>query len=206
MAAERISILEDPNAKTKPTLTTLLRIANACDVGLDVRFVSYKTVIDRSTETDAKSLEVPSFDEELGELEKSLDLGVIEARKPEQCRGQAMGSSVSGWMTLGGLYRGNRFSDSGFESALRETHCNYASLTIADLLTGTGPWGKDAIAVIPPDAQKSEVPYRGLQLVISRKPPASSATVNDTSLTSARTSKRRPNGRRSRHQRRTRTA
>lgn len=71
MAAERISILEDPNADTKPTLNTLLRIANACDVGLDVRFVPYGTVIDRSTKTNAKELEVPSFDQELPELEKS---------------------------------------------------------------------------------------------------------------------------------------
>lgn len=72
MAAERISILEDPNADTKPTLNTLLRIANACDVGLDVRFVPYGTVIDRSTKTSAKELEVPSFDQELPELETSI--------------------------------------------------------------------------------------------------------------------------------------
>jgi transcriptional regulator with XRE-family HTH domain len=72
MAPERISILEDPNAPTKPTLNTLLRIANACDVGLEVRFVPYKVVIDRSTTTDLKALEVPSFDEELPELEASI--------------------------------------------------------------------------------------------------------------------------------------
>jgi len=37
MAPERISILEDPNAPTKPTLNTLLPNRNACDVGLEVR-------------------------------------------------------------------------------------------------------------------------------------------------------------------------
>ena len=72
MAQERISILEDPNAKTKPTLTTLLRIADAYDVGLDVRFVPYKTVLERSVSTDLKGLEVPSFTEELPELERDI--------------------------------------------------------------------------------------------------------------------------------------
>jgi transcriptional regulator with XRE-family HTH domain len=74
MAQERISILEDPNANTKPTLMTLLRIADACDVGLDVRFVSYRTVIDRSTKTDLKAMGVPSFEDELPELEREFAL------------------------------------------------------------------------------------------------------------------------------------
>lgn len=72
MAQERISILEDPNAETKPTLGTLLRIADAYDVGLDVRFVPYKTIIDRSTKTNMKDLEVPSFDKELPDLEQEI--------------------------------------------------------------------------------------------------------------------------------------
>jgi transcriptional regulator with XRE-family HTH domain len=72
MAQERISILEDPNADTKPTLSTLLRIADAFDVGLDVRFVSYRTVLDRSTNTDMKQLEVQSFENELPELEREV--------------------------------------------------------------------------------------------------------------------------------------
>lgn len=84
MAQERISILEDPNADTKPTLNTLLRIADAFDVGLDVRFVPYKTVIDRSTHTDAKELEVPSFKEELPELERSVAGEVKNHEKEEQ--------------------------------------------------------------------------------------------------------------------------
>jgi transcriptional regulator with XRE-family HTH domain len=72
MAQERISILEDPNADTRPTLNTLLRLADAFDVGLDVRFVPYGTVIDRSTKTDMKRLEVPSFEDEFPELERGL--------------------------------------------------------------------------------------------------------------------------------------
>ena len=58
MAPERISILEDPNAETKPTVTTLLRLADAFDVGLDIRFVPFATVLDRSVHTDTKDLEV----------------------------------------------------------------------------------------------------------------------------------------------------
>jgi transcriptional regulator with XRE-family HTH domain len=72
MAQERISILEDPNADTKPTLSTLLRIGDALDVGLDVRFVPYGTVIARSTQTSVEDLEVPSFDEELPDLEREF--------------------------------------------------------------------------------------------------------------------------------------
>jgi transcriptional regulator with XRE-family HTH domain len=73
MAQERISILEDPNAETKPTLKTLLRVASAFDVGLDVRFVPFETILDRSVNTESSALQVPSFDEELPELEKHLE-------------------------------------------------------------------------------------------------------------------------------------
>jgi transcriptional regulator with XRE-family HTH domain len=73
MAQERISILEDPNAETKPTLTTLLRVASGFDLGLDVRFVSFGTVLDRSVETNPEQLSVLSFDDELPALEKNLE-------------------------------------------------------------------------------------------------------------------------------------
>ena len=72
MAQERISILEDPNAETKPALKTLLRVASGFDVGLDVRFVPFGAIIDRSVDTDSLKLRVASFDEELPELEKQL--------------------------------------------------------------------------------------------------------------------------------------
>jgi transcriptional regulator with XRE-family HTH domain len=84
MAQERISILEDPNAETKPTLTTLLRLADALDVGLDVRFVPFSTVLDRSVHTDMKDLEVPSFDEELLALELAIEAELAE-RKRREC-------------------------------------------------------------------------------------------------------------------------
>ncbi|HEY5174998.1 MAG TPA: helix-turn-helix transcriptional regulator [Terriglobales bacterium] len=78
MAQERISILEDPNAKTKPTLNTLLRVADGLDVGLEVRFVPFSTVLDRSVHTSTRELEVPSFTDELPILERPV-AKVIEA-------------------------------------------------------------------------------------------------------------------------------
>ncbi|MGB6385278.1 MAG: helix-turn-helix transcriptional regulator [Terriglobales bacterium] len=72
MAQERISILEDPNAESKPTLNTLLRLADAADVGLEVRFVPFSRVLLRSVHTDGHELEVDSFDEELPFLEEQL--------------------------------------------------------------------------------------------------------------------------------------
>jgi transcriptional regulator with XRE-family HTH domain len=72
MAPERISILEDPNAESKPTLNTLLRLAEALDVGLDVRFVPFSTVLARSVHTDMSELRVESFAAELPSLENQV--------------------------------------------------------------------------------------------------------------------------------------
>ena len=72
MAPERISILEDPNAESKPTLKTLLRLAGALDVGLDVRFVPFSEVLMRSVNTDMQELGVISFDDELPALEQQI--------------------------------------------------------------------------------------------------------------------------------------
>lgn len=72
MAQERISILEDPNAETKPTIATLLRIADGLDIGLDIRFVPFGTVLDKSVRTNMKDLEVKSFSDELPELERDI--------------------------------------------------------------------------------------------------------------------------------------
>ena len=77
MAQERISILEDPNAETKPTLNTLLRLADSMDVGLEVRFVPFSTVLDRSVRTDFRELRVSSFVDELPELEREAERNVL---------------------------------------------------------------------------------------------------------------------------------
>jgi transcriptional regulator with XRE-family HTH domain len=59
-----ISRLENPKTG-KPTITTLLRIANACDVGLLVRFVPFGFYGDVIQAMDATHVEIPSYDEEL---------------------------------------------------------------------------------------------------------------------------------------------
>jgi transcriptional regulator with XRE-family HTH domain len=100
MAQERISILEDPNAETKPTLTTLLRLADALDVGLDVRFVPFSTVLDRSVNTDMKELEVQSFDKELPALELAIEAELADKKDAVSVRAQ-----VDQWEMLRGKRR-----------------------------------------------------------------------------------------------------
>lgn len=72
MAQERISILEDPNADTKPTLNTLLRLADGLDVGLEVRFVPFSKVLADAINTSMKNLEVTSFQDELPSLQGAV--------------------------------------------------------------------------------------------------------------------------------------
>jgi transcriptional regulator with XRE-family HTH domain len=59
-----ISRLENPKTG-KPTITTLLRIANACDVGLLVRFAPFGFYGDVIEGMDQTHVEIPSYEEEL---------------------------------------------------------------------------------------------------------------------------------------------
>jgi transcriptional regulator with XRE-family HTH domain len=110
MAQERISILEDPNAETKPTIATLLRLADACGVGLDVRFVPFSTVLDRSVHTDAKYLEVESFDKELPALEIAIESELVEKKQPAR-------TEQSAWENLQGDEQDNDGSKLAMENA-----------------------------------------------------------------------------------------
>jgi transcriptional regulator with XRE-family HTH domain len=56
--------LEDPNA-APPTIPTLLQVAVAFDIGLDVRFRSFSELLDDVTTLGPESFVVPSFEEEL---------------------------------------------------------------------------------------------------------------------------------------------
>lgn len=58
--------LEDPNSAA-PTVPSLLEVAEAFDVGLDVRFRSFSELLDDVTTLGPESFRVPSFDEELKE-------------------------------------------------------------------------------------------------------------------------------------------
>jgi transcriptional regulator with XRE-family HTH domain len=81
MAQERISILEDPNAETKPTLNTLLRIAGALDVGLEVRFIPFSRVLETSVNISEQYRKVDSFEKELPSIEEKLELEEAVAKK-----------------------------------------------------------------------------------------------------------------------------
>lgn len=69
---ERISILEDPNADSKPTLNILLRLVDAADVGLEVCFVPFSTVLSRSVHTEMRELQVDNFDVELPNIKAQI--------------------------------------------------------------------------------------------------------------------------------------
>jgi transcriptional regulator with XRE-family HTH domain len=56
--------LEDPNM-APPTIPTLLQVAAAFDVGLDVRFCPFSEFLDDVTSLTPESFAVPSFDDEL---------------------------------------------------------------------------------------------------------------------------------------------
>ena len=56
--------LEDPNA-APPTIPTLLQVAAAFDIGLDVRFRSFSALLADVTTLGPESFGVPSFEEEM---------------------------------------------------------------------------------------------------------------------------------------------
>lgn len=68
MAQPRIAEIEKPGER-RLNLDTLLRLAAAFDVGLDVRFVPFGTLIERNEAFDPDSFTVKSFNEELREEE-----------------------------------------------------------------------------------------------------------------------------------------
>lgn len=56
--------LEDPNAPV-PTIPTLLEVAAAFDIGLDVRFRRYSELLDDAVSLSSEAFAVPSFEAEL---------------------------------------------------------------------------------------------------------------------------------------------
>jgi transcriptional regulator with XRE-family HTH domain len=67
MAQPRISEIETAGTRHL-NLETLLRLASAFDVALDVRFVPFSELVDRSDAFDPDSFAVPSFSTELKQL------------------------------------------------------------------------------------------------------------------------------------------
>lgn len=69
MRQSRISGLENLE-DSAPTLTTLDRIAEAFDVGIEFRFVPYSRIVDRAVTIERDDLRIPSYDEDDGFRER----------------------------------------------------------------------------------------------------------------------------------------
>ena len=69
MSQPRISEIESPGERNL-NIDTLLRLASAFDVALEVRFVPFSALVDRSESFDPEKFNVPSFDDEMEALEK----------------------------------------------------------------------------------------------------------------------------------------
>jgi len=66
-----VSRLEDPN-QAAPTIPSLLQVAEAFDVDLEVRFDRFSELLDRMDQMAEGSLQVPNFKEELPDLERKF--------------------------------------------------------------------------------------------------------------------------------------
>jgi transcriptional regulator with XRE-family HTH domain len=107
MTQNIISRLESPRT-SKPTITTLLRLANAFDVGLLVRFVPFGFYGDVIEAMSPTHVEVPSYEEELGEEiagPPQADVGQVL---------QAGGGAVAAWREDQGYSNVVRIDDAPF--------------------------------------------------------------------------------------------
>ncbi len=68
MSQPRISEIETPGGRSL-NIATLLRLASAFDVGLDIRFVPFSELVDRSEGFDPDDFTVKSFNEDIAELQ-----------------------------------------------------------------------------------------------------------------------------------------
>jgi transcriptional regulator with XRE-family HTH domain len=81
MAQPRISEIETPGER-RLNIETLLRLASGFDIGLEVRFVPFSELVDRSEGFDPDSFSVKSFDDEILELEQEPE----QQRSPARTR------------------------------------------------------------------------------------------------------------------------
>lgn len=90
MHQERIHELEDPSHS--PTIRTLKKLAAAFDVGLIVRFVPFSDLVKWDINLSAKSLEIPSFEQEdyFKETEEEI---IIDAYSYQKYSGLGTGKS-----------------------------------------------------------------------------------------------------------------
>ena len=127
-----VSRLEDPN-QPPPTIPSLLQVAEAFDVDLEVRFGSFSELLDRLDQMTADSLEVPNFAEDLPALERRFaekrqqnrELAAMPSAEDRQDIEQPLGRRSS-WIQFCGPRKRPR---SGSE-ALREYQYGQASRAV----------------------------------------------------------------------------
>ena len=78
MEQEWISKLEDPNYG-RLTLATLLKLASAFDVALNVDFVPFSEIFNRSTNLSPENFDVPTYEEENHAIEVQAVAGGLES-------------------------------------------------------------------------------------------------------------------------------
>jgi transcriptional regulator with XRE-family HTH domain len=93
MAQPRISEIERPGER-RPNIETLLRLAAAFDVGLQVRFVPIDQLIDYTEDIDLDNFTIKTFDDLLADAEREQ---AIPKKLPQQAK-----ANRSGWQLLQG--------------------------------------------------------------------------------------------------------
>lgn len=96
MGQPRISELEKPGER-RLTIETLLRLASAFDVGLQVRFIPFGELIDWSEDLDIDNFNVLPFEKELAEAVQATIVQLIPKKPPMAAvvgACQAAGSSI----------------------------------------------------------------------------------------------------------------
>jgi transcriptional regulator with XRE-family HTH domain len=73
MSQPRISEMERPGAR-RPNIETLLRIAEALDVALQVRFVPFSELVEWSESFNPDAFSVPSFDDEIAQQKNTNEV------------------------------------------------------------------------------------------------------------------------------------
>jgi transcriptional regulator with XRE-family HTH domain len=98
MGQPRISELEKPGER-RLTIETLLRLASAFDVGLQVRFVPFGELIEWGEDLDVDNFDVLPFEKELAESVRNAGVQSIPKKPPKAAAAaagacQAAGSSI----------------------------------------------------------------------------------------------------------------
>lgn len=108
MSQPRISEIERPGER-KLTLETLLRLASAFDVALQVRFIPFSQFVDDNDTVDLDNFHVTPFQEDMAALakyeEQSRDITEITAWLPAQAIGSGQSLARGAWQNAANVAR-----------------------------------------------------------------------------------------------------